>query len=345
MNKITSCMTVVAALAVGSAFAELTPFDSLGLSDPVDTFSNTADQAKAYEGELSGDAVLTVSQKTFAAQPVEKFTISFQPTFADFADLPSPDGAKVGFAFTDSNKAAYYNGTSWTAIDLSSAVAEDVTQTVIIELDRRVTTKGKVKARFTLGSTAVTEEWVDVDDVTANAVAIYGTGTIVSINGKTFTIETSSEVIVIHPEAGKNVTFSETQIDTMASQLGGATPATPAEVAAALKVTTAQANGLTALDNFVLFGKVTGATAADKPVVQGAATAAAPGSNTLTINVGGLANKQKVSGATVSFQLQGKTSTGWENVGESNERGVFELTTLPTVYRTFKVVTTVSYDN
>ena len=330
MNKFTTLMTLAATTAAGVALADLTPFDKLELS-PEASFAKT-DQT-TVEGDLSsataalvvgpGDA--TVTGNPSVRQPIEKFTIVFHVGFVEWSELQNvkPAEAKIGFAFTDATHAAYFNGTTWTQVEVS-AVTEEAEKTLLIELDRRgdATTK---KARFSLGGTAITD-WVDVADVEANTVAVYGSGTIVSVNGATYTI--AAEVIEVTPEGeeGKFVIKP-----------------TPEQAEAIGNPTATLANGHTALTSYILFGKAsTAITAADVPVVKGNPTGG--DASNVAISIPNL-NLQTVTGATVSFQLKGSTSgetDTWQNVGDANATGAF---TFPanTSYRYFKVVTTITY--
>ena len=331
MNKFTTLMTLAATTAAGVALADLTPFDNLELSEAA-TFAKDG-TIPELTGDLTGDAAYTLAQQgSDILKDVEKFTIQLKVGFVDSTELATlkPQGAKIGFAFTGTSTAAYFNGNVWTPVDLSAlktpiSVAEEADKTLLIELDRRVTTEGKVKARFKLGETAITD-WVAVADVVSNTVAIYGSGTIVSVHGATFTI--AAEVIEIIPEGEDAPVVIKP---------------TPEQAAAIGNPTTTLANGHTALTSYILFGKAsTAITAADVPVVKGNPTGG--DASNVAISIPNL-NLQTVTGATVSFQLKGSTSGDsdtWQNVGDANATGAF---TFPadTDYRYFKVVTTITY--
>ncbi len=336
MNKFTTLVTLAATTAAGVALADLTPFDKLELTAAA-SFAKT--ESSTLEGELSsatpalvvgpGDA--TVTGDPSVRQPIEKFTIVFYVGFVEWSELQNvkPAEAKIGFAFTDATHAAYFNGTTWTQVQVSE-VAEEAEKTLLIELDRRDATK---KARFSFVETVegvetktVVKDWVAVADVVSNTVAIYGSGTIVSVHGATFTI--AAEVIEIIPE-GEDAPVVIKPTPEQAEAIGDP------------KATLA--NGHTALTSYILFGKAsTAITAADVPVVKGNPTGG--DASNVAISIPNL-NLQTVTGATVSFQLKGSTSGDsdtWQNVGDANATGVF---TFPadTDYRYFKVVTTITY--
>lgn len=331
MNKFTTLMTLAATTAAGVALADLTPFDNLELSEAA-TFANDG-TIPELTGDLTGDAAYTLAQQgSDILKDVEKFTIQLKVGFVDSTELATlkPQDAKIGFAFTGTSTAAYFNGNVWTPVDLSAlktpiSVAEEADKTLLIELDRRVTTEDKVKARFKLDETAVTD-WVAVADVVSNTVAIYGSGTIVSVKGATYTI--AAEVIEIIPE-GENAPVVIKPTPEQAAAIG--------DPKATLE------NGHTALTSYILFGKAsTAITAADVLVVKGNPTGG--DASNVAISIPNL-NLQTVTGATVSFQLKGSTSgetDTWQNVGDANATGAF---TFPanTSYRYFKVVTTITY--
>ena len=333
MNKFTTLMTLAATTAAGVALADLTPFDNLELSEAA-TFANDG-TIPELTGDLTGDAAYTLAQQgSDILKDVEKFTIQLKVGFVDSTELATlkPQDAKIGFAFTGTSTAAYFNGTEWVSVDLSElspaiTVAEEADKTLRIELDRRVTTEGKVKARFKLDETAVTD-WVAVADVVSNTVAIYGSGTIVSVNGATYTI--AAEVIEITPE-GETSAIDIKLTPVQVAAIGDPTSKTPL------------ANGHTALTSYILFGKAaTAITASDMPQVVGVPKASA--ATKVALKVQGL-NVQAVEGVTVQYKLMGSTTgadESWTQVGDANTTGAFEFDA-STNNRFFKVVTVITY--
>ena len=330
MNKFTTLMTLAATTAAGVALADLTPFDSLELSQAA-TFAKT--EPSTLDGDLSSAAAALVVGPGDATtlKDVEKFTVVFNVGFVEWAELQNvkPAEAKIGFAFTDATHAAYFNGTTWTQVQVSE-VAEEAEKTLLIELDRRDATK---KARFSFVETVegvetktVVKDWVAVADVVSNTVAVYGSGTIVSVHGATFTI--AAEVIEIIPE-GEDAPVVIKPTPEQAAAIG--------DPKATLE------NGHTALTSYILFGKAsTAITAADVLVVKGNPTGG--DASNVAISIPNL-NPQTVTGAAVSFQLQGRATADaeWHNVGAANTTGAFSFPA-NTTDRYFKVVTTITYD-
>ena len=329
MNKFTTLMTLAATTAAGVALADLTPFDSLELSQAA-TFAKT--EPSTLDGDLSSAAAALVVGPGDATtlKDVEKFTVVFNVGFVEWAELQNvkPAEAKIGFAFTDATHAAYFNGTTWTQVQVSE-VAEEAEKTLLIELDRRDATK---KARFSFVETVegvetktVVKDWVAVADVVSNTVAVYGSGTIVSVHGATFTI--AAEVIEIIPE-GEDAPVVIKPTPEQAAAIG--------DPKATLE------NGHTALTSYILFGKAsTAITAADVLVVKGNPTGG--DASNVAISIPNL-NPQTVTGAAVSFQLQGRATADaeWHNVGAANTTGAFSFPA-NTTDRYFKVVTTITY--
>lgn len=341
MNKFTTLMTLAATTAAGVALADLTPFDSLELSQAA-TFAKT--EPSTLDGDLSSaKAALVVGpDDATALKDVEKFTVVFNVGFVEWAELQGvkPKDAKIGFAFTGTSTAAYFNGTTWTQVQVSE-VAEEDEKTLLIELDRRDATK---KARFSFVETVegvetktVVKDWVAVADVVSNTVAIYGSGTIVSVHGATYTI--AAEIVVVDPEGtGEvNIDFTPTQMTDLATKFGCDPSDVPAKLTAEA---TKGANGNTALVNYVLFGEV--GTTVDKTLVVKGNPTGGDASN-VAISIPNL-NPQTVTGAAVSFQLQGRATADaeWHNVGAANTTGAFSFPA-NTTDRYFKVVTTITY--
>lgn len=326
MKKLTTFVTLAAAATVaGVALADTptAPYDKLVLTQAAE-FKDEPTKPYDVSGDLKGDAVKTLAQTDVALKEVEQFDVTFKPTFCDDTkDLPKPDGARVGFAFVDATTAAYYNGTDWATADVST-VSEETAYTVHFDIDRRATQK---QARIKLGG-AVLVNWFNISDLAANAIAIYGTGTIVSMAGKTYTI--SAEVIEIIPEG------EETAIDIKL---------TPAQVEAIGDPTSATklANGHTALTSYILFGKAHGdVKASDTPQVVGVPKASA--ADKVALKVQGL-NVQDVEGVTVQYKLMGSetgAADSWTQVVAPQDSTAFEFDA-STNYRFFKVVTVITY--
>lgn len=331
MNRLTTFVTLAAvATAAGVALADTTPtapYDKLVLTQEAQFKDETSSEVS---GDLNGAAVKTLAQTDVALKEVEKFEITFKPTFCDDTkDLPKPEGAKVGFAFVNETTAAYYNGT-WQTVTMTSAVAEGTAYTVHFDIDRRATQK---LARIRLDGTTLVN-WFEVSDLAANAIAIYGTGTIVSMAGTTYTI--SAEVIVINPdgEGNADIKFTADQMTDLATKFGVPAAQVPAKLAEVSAV-----NGQTALANYILFGKTT-VTAADAPVAKGVPGEASAGK--VKVALDGL-NVQKVTGATVQYKLMGSPNgTSWTQVGETSSSATFEFPAT-TTDRFFKVVTVITY--
>lgn len=342
-----SLMTCVATLAAGVACADLTPFDKLDLTTH-SAFSATAtvggttncslsdnaptpaDGYFVLESELTTTPSLLVTPTSAEKKDIEKFEVAFKAAFVDPTELPSsvPD-AKIGFALTSATSAKYYGGSQWNDLTTTPlpTIVEDADYTLRIDYDGR-----QNKARFVLTKNgaetpAYTSDWVGVGAVVSNVIGILGSGSIKSLGGTTFTI--SAEVIEITPEG------ETSPIDIKL---------TPAQITAIGDPTSTAklANGHTALTSYILFGKAHGdVTAEDVPVVKGNPTGG--DASNVAISIPNL-KLQTVTGATVSFQLQGRATTEaeWQNVGDANATGAF---TFPanTSYRYFKVVTTITY--
>lgn len=326
MNSLKSILTCAAVAAVAlNGIADTTPtapYDKLVLTQ-ADAFSNTT--VTPVSGALSDTTpAATLAQTDVALKDVEKFDVTFKPTFCDDASaLPTPTGAKVGFAFVNETTAAYFNGSAWQTETMTSEVSEGTQYAVHFDIDRRATPMARIKLD---GTTLV--DWFAVSDLAANAIAIYGTGTIVSMAGTTYTI--SAEVIEIIPEG------EETAIDIKL---------TPAQVKAIGDPASATklANGHTALTSYILFGKAsTAITASDKPQVVGVPKASA--ADKVALKIQGL-NVQAIEGVTVQYKLMGSTTgadDSWNEVVAPQDSTAFEFSA-STNYRFFKVVTVITY--
>ena len=330
MKKLTTFVTLAAvATAAGVALADTptAPYDKLELTQAAQFKDETSSEVS---GDLKGDAVKTLAQTDVALKEVEQFDVTFKPTFCDdVSDLPKPVGAKVGFAFVDETTAAYYNGT-WRTVTMTSAVAEGTPYTVHFDIDRRATQK---QARIKLGD-AVLVGWFNISDLKSNAIAVYGTGTIVSMAGTTYTI--SAEVIVINPdgEGNADIKFTADQMTDLATKFGVPAAQVPTKLAEVSAV-----NGQTALVNYILFGKTT-VTASDAPIAKGVPGEATEGK--VKVALQGL-DVQTVAGATVKYRLMGSAnSTDWHPVVAPQASATFEFPAT-TTDRFFKVVTVITY--
>ena len=279
---------------------------------------------------------------------IEDFDVTFKASFVDASDLTTAEvgGAQIGFALTSATTASYYcpgANPAWVALTKATdssdlSVAEDTECTLHVDYDGR-----ENKARFTIGT--FKSEWVSVGTVANNTMAVLGSGSVKSLAGATYDI--AAEVIIVTPggEGAKNIEFTEAQMDNLRAQLGSEADASA--VATALSSADPQVNGNTAMDNFVLFGKITegeGAVTENlKPIVKGEKASA---ESKVKVSLGNL-NVQSVKGATVQYKLMG-SETGadgtWKQIGDASTTAAFEFDT-STSYRYFKVVTVITYEN
>lgn len=378
MMKAQVLLTNILAVAAISAIANtqpngVTPFDNLRTTQ-AKSFSATASgesettsgcEVTKFDGKVTiADSYYVVeSELTDTTFPlvvnpseqikkteIEDFDVTFKASFVDASDLTTAEvgGAQIGFALTSATSASYFcpgdpKGT-WTALDPEKgtgtlSVTEDAECTLHVDYDGRVK-----KARFTIGG--FKSEWVAVGAVANNSMAVLGSGSVKSLAGATYDI--AAEVIVVTPPggaAGKNIEFSEAQMDALRTQVGGDASA----VAAKLSSSVAQENGLKPMDNFVLFGKIADkdVTAATKPVVKGAK---AKTSGNIAIAIPAL-DVQEIAGVTVTYKLMGSATGADEpfttkiKEADSVDGLEFDPKSEAQGCKYFKVVTTVNYGN
>ena len=350
MKTILAC----AAMAVtGVALADVaTSYENLNLKDAA-SFSATVSDSTATAATVTGGtlndgvtvdggymvadgdyeaASISLAQTSAAVKPIQKFEIVFKVTFADADSLPKVDDAKTGFAFTAASSAYYYDGSKWTAVTVpagtSLSVEENDEVDLVIEYDARDTDK---KVRFSLkgdSTTTAISDWLTVGAIATNAIEIYGAGSVKSIAGNTYTIE--SEVIDLSGE-GESVTIVEEAVAAFNAQLTGD------ESLSTWLQNKNETTGASNLDSYTL-GLMTvdsnGEISSQKLLVTGTAQETEAGKITLAPNVSATA----ANASKVSYTLKGSNDkTDWKDCSGMT------IDLSGTIYKYYKITATIDY--
>ncbi len=335
-------MACSAAIAAGVACAGVVDFDKLILkcedefstpSTKVDTSGATyTDNKYTLEGELTDStAALTVTPKV-EKQKIEKFTLNFTVGFVE--EIPAYNGAAVGFAFKATDKAAYWNGSAWTEITLTTPyyVEEDTAETVLVEYDGRAT---QAKVRFTIRG--VQYGWYEVGTIGVNQVIkAFGSGVITAIAGTTHTVE--SAIIPVTPSDGDG---KEVRIDFTSQQIADL-EAAGVDFSDPTTLNTPQNNGQTKLTNYILFGTAEDSEITSAVLPKAVGVPIALKANNVAVKVSGL-NVQPVEGTQVKYVLMGsEDNTDFTPIGDPQDSATFEFSNT-TDDRYFKVQAVIHY--
>lgn len=370
MKKAQCLLTFAAAFAAGVSLATtdgetsangVTPFDKLRLGGAEGSFSATTETTsgcKVYkaddkvtiedsyyvvESELADSFPLTVIPTGTPTRAIAKFDVTFKASFVDSADLSGDNvnvgDAKIGFALTSGTSASYYNGKAWGQLtEWDTPVVEETEYCLHVDYDNRA----EKKARFTLtkvdGSVVVfTSEFVEVGTVSANAMAVLGSGSVKSFAGEAFAI--TAEVVIV---GEREITVPEATMEDIKKKVS----VDPVEFLADTKA--GSVTGLSNLERIVLTGQVAEPTIENKPKVVAKAFPTEDGK--LAIQLDNLeAELPQIEGATPKFELQGSAvknadDKGWTTVAENN-MGKFEIsaTELTQKFKFYRVKASVVY--
>ena len=362
----TSALAVTATVAVGlmsSAFAAETSYDKLGFTTN-NTFS--ANASGTSNGSWNVEPVVTGSKieiDSDADAPL-RFTPETANTVNDATELKfnveasvvpnsvtltNDTSAQCGFAIKEtidenvvSTNFYVYTSTGWTLVAGTVPAAGSMFD-LTVKIDYRT---GFAQAKYLVGSTDLGWHALKASTKGVSNIDFIGNGLLESLRGDVLQI--ASEVIQINPTGSKavEVKFTKEQLDALKEAVGGSKDI--AAVVSALNNQDEQANGNKAFDNYILFNKVTGATATDVPVVKAdPAAASADNVNNVVVTVPKLNDIQIVEGVTVTHKLMGSTTgeknDSWTQVGET-KTGANPQFEIPynSTYRYFKVETAVS---
>lgn len=368
----TSALAMTATVAVGlmsSAFAEETSYDKLGFSTN-----------QTYSVTVSGSTITTSTKSTLLPTPTAKDGVieidsdeteplRFTPATANAVNdatelkfnveasvvpnsvtLTNDTSAQCGFAIKETiendvstTNFHVFTGSAWQKISNDVEIPAAGTMfDLTVKLDYRT---GFGKAQYLVDGVALGDgAWYSIKSGSQKVsyIDFIGNGKLASLRGDV--LQVASEIIPINPTGSKNVEvkFSEEQLAALKKAVGGDLTA----VVSAMNDPTSQANGNKAFDNYILFNKVTGATAADVPVVKADPAAASEDNvNNVVVTVPTLAI-QIVEGVTVTHKLMG-SATGadgsWTQVGDA-QTGANPQFEIPhdSTNRYFKVETAVS---
>ena len=363
----TSALAMTATVAVGlmsSAFAAETSYDKLGF-----TTNNTFSANASGTSNGSWNATPVVTESKIEIDSDADAPLRFTPATANAVNdatelkfnveasvvpnsvgLATSDDAQCGFAIKDTDGTTnfwVYTSTGWTSVPGTVPAAGSMFD-LTVKIDYRT---GFAQAKYLVGTTDL--GWYALHEPTEGSatkgvsnIDFIGNGKLASLRGDVLQIV--SEVIPINPTGGSGnveVKFTEQQLAALKEAVGGNKDI--AAVVDALNNQAPQTNGNKAFDNYILFNKVTGATAADVPVVKADPAATPAGNkNNVVVKVPTLAI-QIVEGVTVTHKLMG-SATGekndsWTQVGET-KTGANPQFEIPynSTYRYFKVETAVS---
>ena len=369
----TSALAMTATVAVGlmsSAFADENPYENLGFKTN-QTYS--ADASGTSNGSWNKTPVVTDDSKIeIDSDSTDRFT--FTPATVNSGEngentvvnatelkfnveasvvpnsvgLATSDDAQCGFAIKETSGVTniwVFNGIEWKEASDATIPAAGAMFDLEVKLDYR-SNPGKVQYlvegnALTVGSST----WLALpeDKTSVSGIDFIGNGKLTSLNG--YVLQIVSEVIPINPgSAGQyEVTFSETQMEALKTAVGG----DASKVSEKLSSSTAQVNGLTPFDNYVLLGKIkdSDVAATDKPVVKADPSATPSAVNNVVVKVPLFKNVQTVGGVDVTHVLKGSANgaDGWTQVGvaQKGNEPQFEIPA-NSPYRYFKVETTVS---
>lgn len=281
--KVKNLMMVAAAFAAGASFADGTSYDSLVLTTN-DWFSATASGSALTTagGEWSTaptvsdgkaqvltleDTPITLTANTVNANPqlmlyTYSLVASTVPSNLTYT-APSGKAPALGFAIkqkVDGSRACFaYTGSAWTELTALTVPTDKDTYTLVIQVDERDST---AQARFLIGSAAT--EWIAVGKRGASSSAyvdLYGDGAFTSLVGQYNTVQ--AEVIEIGDKG--NVKIPEESLSKITVPSG---TTTAAHLAAVNEV-----NGMSNLDNYILFGKGDAAAVTEDDKVEAAVDA------------------------------------------------------------------------